>query len=411
MHKEIMKYLAGRFIPATVSIAVIIIAVKFIGPSEYGIFSLIFSLLLVVITLSYHWIQVSIQRFLGAVPKDTDLVMGRFFDLTALSAAIATVVAVAILFLYLNLNLFSAAAVALITFLTHFYLYHQAVFQAYRRSLRYALIEGADQLIILTALLVGLFFFNLYTSSLLLIAMAVGLLGSLIFRIFLRIQGLHTIQVTKIYWDARFSGKVLEYGFGLTVWMLLYQLLFAADRFIIYEYLGLADTGAYSALKDLVFKGVTFSVLPVYISYQTRIADEWSARHGLATWAKVKEAISFELLVFVIIFLIFMGLKTTVLNDFLNLPQLDDWTVYFPVLMAAFLWQIALLLQRFLDLSVKSSYVLYSMISAVVVNILMNILLVPMIGVAAGSVALLTSSALYVVLVFSRCLIACRTIN
>ncbi len=411
MHKEIMKYLAGRFIPATVSIAVIIIAVKYIGPTEYGIFSLIFSLLLIIITLSYHWIQVSIQRFLGAVPKDTDLVMGRFFDLTAMSAAIATVVAVAILFLYLNLSLVSAVAVALITFLTHFYLYHQAVFQAYRRSLRYALIEGADQLLILGALLAGLFLFKLYTSSLLLIAMAIGLLGSLIFRIFLRIQGLHTIQINKVYWDARFSGKVLEYGFGLTMWMLLYQLLFSADRFILYEYLGLLDTGAYSALKDLVFKGVTFSVLPVYISYQTRIADEWSARHGLATWAKVKEAISFELLLFVIIFLVFMGLKKTVLTDFLALPQLDDWTVYFPVLMAAFLWQIALLLQRFLDLSVKSSYVLYTMLAAVAVNILMNILLVPIMGIVAGSVALLTSSAVYVVLVFSRCLIACRTIN
>jgi O-antigen/teichoic acid export membrane protein len=411
MHKEIMKYLAGRFIPATVSIAVIIIAVKFIGPSEYGIFSLIFSLVLIFITLSYHWIQVSIQRFLGAVPKDTDLVMGRFFDLTILSAVISTLITIAILFVYLHLSPVSLTAVALITFLTHFYLYHQAVFQAYRRSLRYALIEGTDQLIILTALFAGLFFFKIYTSSLLLIAMAVGLLGSLIFRIFLRIQGLHTIQLTKVYWDARFSGKVLEYGFGLTVWMLLYQVLFAADRFILYEYLGLSDAGAYSALKDLVFKGVTFSVLPVFISYQTRIADEWSARHGLATWAKVKEAISFELLIFVIIFLIFMGLKTTILSGFLGLPQLDEWTVYFPVLMAAFLWQMALLLQRFLDLSVKSSFVLYSMLAVVAVNVLMNILLVPILGVAAGSVSLLTSSALYVVLVFSRCLIACRTIN
>jgi O-antigen/teichoic acid export membrane protein len=411
MHKEIMKYLAGRFIPATVSIAVIIIAVKFIGPSEYGVFSLIFSLVLIMVTLSYHWIQVSIQRFLGAAPKDTDLVIGRFFDLTALSAAIATVMTLAILLAYLKLNLVSAIAVALITFLTHFYLYHQAVFQAYRRSLRYALIEGTDQLIILTALLAGLFFFHNYTSSLLLIAMAVGLLGSLIFRIFLRIQGLHTIQISKFYWDARFSGKVLEYGFGLTLWMLLYQFLFAADRFIIYEYLGLSDTGAYSALKDLVFKGVTFSVLPVYISYQTRIADEWSARHGLATWAKVKEAISFELLIFVIIFLIFMGLKKTILTDFLGLPQLDNWTVYFPLLMAAFLWQIALLLQRFLDLSVKSSFVLYSMLAAVAINVLLNILLVPILGVTSGSVALLTSSAVYLVLVFSRCLMACRTIS
>ena len=41
MKKEILKYLAGRFIPAIVNLALVILAVRYLGPAEYGKYSLL----------------------------------------------------------------------------------------------------------------------------------------------------------------------------------------------------------------------------------------------------------------------------------------------------------------------------------------------------------------------------------
>jgi O-antigen/teichoic acid export membrane protein len=188
-------------------------------------------------------------------------------------------------------------------------------------------------------------------------------------------------------------------------------LLLSTDRFIIYEYLGYDDAGVYSVLKDLIYKGVMFSIFPIYTSYQSKIGDEWNARHKLETWTKVKEAISFEMLIFIILFIVFMVVKSTLFNDFLHLPALDNWLIYLPVLMAAFLWQIVLLFQRFLELTVKSAFVLWMMAITVGLNIVLNLIFVPEFGLAAGSISLLVVSIFYTSGIFLRCLLVCRTLT
>jgi O-antigen/teichoic acid export membrane protein len=103
MKKEVLTYLAGRFIPAFVNLALIILAIRFLGPVEYGRYSLLLYMALLVITLSFHWVQVSILRFLGAMPRETNIVMSRFFDLTLFSALFSTLIVVLTGIFYFNL--------------------------------------------------------------------------------------------------------------------------------------------------------------------------------------------------------------------------------------------------------------------------------------------------------------------
>jgi O-antigen/teichoic acid export membrane protein len=411
MKKEIFKYLAGRFIPAVVNLTVIILAIRFIGPVEYGKYALIYSAILLAVTMSYHWVQVSIQRFLGTMPKDSEIVMGRFFDITLITALVSTIFTVSVGKFYFELQTWELIVVALITSLTHLYLYYQSVFQAFHRTFRSALLEGVDQVIILATMIIGLFLIRFETAMLLLVSMVAGLIVVMVVRVFLRIKGMHTTDLKKFYWDSRFSGKVMEFGFGMALWLLCSQLLLATDRFIIYEYLGYKDTGVYSALKDLIYKGVMFSIFPIYTSYQSKIGDEWNARHKLETWTKVKEAISFEMLIFIILFIGFMVVKTSLFNDFLNLSSLDNWLIYLPVLMSAFLWQMVLLFQRFLELTIRSGFVLWMMAITVVLNVALNLLLVPIYGLVAGALSLFCASLFYTSGIFLRCLLVCRTLS
>ncbi len=395
MKKEVLKYLAGRFIPAIVNLAVIVLTIRFLGPVEYGRYSLLLYMALLVITLSFHWVQVSILRFLGGMPRETNVVMSRFFDLTIFSALISTIIVILFGVFYFHLGTIELILVALFAFLNHFYLFHQAILQAYHRSIRTAILEGTDQVLIMIVLLAGLFFFELRTSVLLFGSLVVGLAGVLILRTLIRVKGLLTIDLKHLYWDSRFSGKVIEFGYGITLWLFFSHLLMAGDRFIIMEYFGYHDAGMYSGLKDLLFKGVTFASFPIYISYQSKIVDQWNTHHKMEAWKTIKEAISFEILIFIIVFIVFMVSKPMLFADMLRIPEMDFWLIYLPVLMASFLWQVALLLQRFLELSFGAAYMLIAIGSCVLLNIILNLIFVPRHGIIASSLILLLTSVLY----------------
>ncbi|MCX6305123.1 MAG: hypothetical protein NT040_09150 [Bacteroidetes bacterium] len=395
MNREIIKYLAGRFIPAIVNVAVIVLAIRFLGPVEYGRYSLLIYTVVLVITLSFHWVQVSILRFLSGMPRETNVVMSRFFDLTIFSALFSTLVVVLIGIIYFHLSLFELILVALFAFLNHFYLFHQAILHAYHKSVRTAILEGSDQVLIMIAVLIGLFFFHWKSSMLLFSSLVIGLVGVLVLRSLIRVKGLLTVDLRHLYWDSRFSAKVAEFGYGIALWLFLSHLLMAMDRFIIMEYLGYRQAGMYSALKDLLFKAITFASFPIYISYQAKILDHWNSRHREDAWVAIKEALSFELLIFIIVFILFMVMKQMLFEDVLKIPEIDVWLIYLPLLLSAFIWQVGLLFQRFLELFYRSAYLLIAIGVCVALNILLNLLLVPKYGLTASSLVLLFTSLLY----------------
>jgi O-antigen/teichoic acid export membrane protein len=395
MNKEVIKYLTGRFIPAIVNVAVIVLAIRFLGPVEYGKYSLLIYTVLLVITLSFNWVQVSILRFLAGMPRETNVVMSRFFDLTIFSALFSTLIVILLGIWYFHLSWLELLLIALFAFLNHFYLFHQAILQAYHKTIRTAILEGSDQLIILIVLLVGLFFFEWRSSLLLFSSLVIGVAGVLILRSLIRVKGLLTIDLTHIYWDSRFSAKVAEFGYGITLWLFLSHLLMAMDRFIIMEYLGYRDAGMYSALKDLLFKCISFASFPIYISYQAKIHEQWNSRHHREAWVAIKEALSFEILIFIIFFIAFMVVKQMLLEEVLKIPEVDIWLIYLPVLLAAFLWQAGLLFQRFAELVFRSAYMLGAIGIVVALNLILNLVFVPVYGLIASSLALLFTSLLY----------------
>jgi len=395
VNREVIKYLAGRFVPAIVNVVVIVLAIRFLGPVEYGRYSLLIYSVLLIITLSFNWVQVSILRFLSGMPRETNIVMSRFFDLTVLSALSSTCLVVLLGVWYFHLSVMELILVTVFAFLNHFYLFHQAILQAYHRSVRTAILEGSDQLLIMTVLLIGLFFFHWKSSMLMFCSLVIGLAGVLILRSITRVKGLLTVDLKHLYWDSRFSAKVVEFGYGITLWLFLSHLLMAMDRFIIMEYLGYREAGIYSALKDLLFKSITFASLPIYISYQTKILDHWNSRHRKDAWVSTKEAFSFEMLIFIIFFIIFMVVKQKLFFDVLKIPKIDSWLIYLPVLLAAFIWQVALLFQRFLELYFRSAYILIAIGITVLLNLILNLLLVPVYGLKASSLILLFTSMLY----------------
>jgi hypothetical protein len=79
----------------------------------------------------------------------------------------------------------------------------------------------------------------------------------------------------------------------------------------------------------------------------------------------------------------------------LLIPEMDSWLIYLPILMASFLWQIALILQRFLELSFNSTYMLVAIGVCVFMNIVLNLIFVPKYGIIASSLILFVTAVFY----------------
>jgi O-antigen/teichoic acid export membrane protein len=242
-------------------------------------------------------------------------------------------------------------------------------------------------------------------------SLVIGLAGVLILRSFIRVKGLLTVDLKHLYWDSRFSAKVIGYGYAITLWLFLSHLLMAMDRFIIMEYLGYRQAGMYSALKDLLFKSITFASFPIYISYQAKVLNHWNSRHRKDAWVSIKEAISFEILIFIIFFIIFMVAKEALFQDMLLIPEIDVWLIYLPLVLAAFIWQVALLLQRFLELVYRSAYIIIAIGLIVLLNLILNLIFVPGYGLIASSLVLLFTSLLYAGFIVVLSIIAGRRLS
>ena len=100
MKKDVLIYFAGKIAPALVNLAIIILAVRFLGKAEYGKYSLVFYATMLLSTLSFGWIQQSILRFLSAYPGEQVLIINRVYFLTLMSTLSAVVAGVFLCFFY-----------------------------------------------------------------------------------------------------------------------------------------------------------------------------------------------------------------------------------------------------------------------------------------------------------------------
>lgn len=403
MKTEIIKYLGGRFIPAAVNLALIILAIRFLGPAEYGKYSLLLFTVLMIVTVSFHWIQVSIVRFLGTISREINLVVSRFFFMTLLSSLISVALVLFPALFYFELSFAETGLLMVFTFINHFYMMHLAIFQAHHRPIRMAVMEGSDHLVIILVLLTGIFLFSVKSYILIFVSMSLGILVAEGVRILIRVNGLYHLEYYRSVWDNRFSRRVFEFGASMTLWLFLSHLMASADRFILYAFNGYDVAGGYSAVKDLFFKTVTFTATPVFLSYQHKILEEWNTRHKEEARQLVREALNFEIVIFIVIFIIFMVGKSYILKTILRLPEMEHWQVYIPLLLSAFLWQICMLFQKTLEMVSQQRSVLIVMGIVAAFNLIANLFLVPQYSVFASSwIMLFTAVIIFIILSLIR---------
>ncbi|MDP1621542.1 MAG: oligosaccharide flippase family protein [Bacteroidales bacterium] len=401
MRKDVLIYFAGKIIPAGVNLAVIILAVRYIGQAEYGKYSLIFYAVMLLSTLTLGWIQQGILRFLSAYPGEQVLVINRFYFLTLLSTLSAVIIGILMCILYFHLPWTETVIVVSYLFMYNVFLFHLTLNQTKRKSMRYAILEGSYYLIFFILFLLLVFAFNNKLFIVLFIAMLAGLVLTEVLRVTILPEGRVGLDPSRIYFNAGFSKKVFNFGFPITIWLFLSYLLNIYDRFIIKEFTSYEDVGTYSAIKDFIIKIATFTTIPILLAYHPTIVEKWNDNRKKEAIKLIREGLNFCILIAVVVFAVFMIFQNIFYTRILHLEVTQQFLVSLSLIGSAFLWQAAMLLHKPLELLLKPRLMLVAIIIALAVNTLANLIFVPLYGYPAAAVVSLASVITYIIVIFA----------
>lgn len=399
MRKDVLVYFAGKLIPAFVNLAVIVLAVRWLGEYGYGRYTLVFNAAILLSTLSIGWIQQGILRFLSAYPDERRLTVSRFFYLAVISSAGAVAACLAVNLAYLRLPLAESLVVCVFVFLYNLLLFHLSLSQADRRSLHYATLEGTYNLLFLLLFAAIAFLAGYRHYDVLFISMATALLVTELLRRTVLPSAPGDRDPYTVSFNPAFSGKVFRFGFPVTIWLFLSTLLTVLDRYIIGHYAGYDDVGAYSAVKDLIVKISTFTTIPVLLAFHPAIVERWNEGRQSEAHALVRQGLRYCLVIAIAVMVLFIPARDLVFGRMLHLQIESGLAVTVSLLLSSFLWQAAMLIHKPLELRLRPNLMLAAILVALAVNASGNFLFIPRYGYTASALAALASVVVYILVV------------
>jgi O-antigen/teichoic acid export membrane protein len=231
------------------------------------------------------------------------------------------------------------------------------------------------------------------------------MLSGLILTEFLRItilpEGRVGIDHSKIYFQTGFSKKVFNFGFPITVWLFISSLVTISDRFLIKEFTNYEDVGTYAAIKDFIIKIATFTTIPILLAYHPMIVEKWNNNRKNEAMKLIREGLKYCFLIATVVSVIFMIFKNIFYTRVLHLHVTQEFLVSAALIVSAFLWQAAMLLHKPLELLLRPRLMLVAIVAALAVNILANLILIPVWGYPASAVISLVSVLTYIIVIFA----------
>jgi O-antigen/teichoic acid export membrane protein len=229
--------------------------------------------------------------------------------------------------------------------------------------------------------------------------MVIGLLLTEFLRITIIHEGRVGLDLTRIYFHTGFNKKVFDFGFPITIWLFLSYMIAISDRFIIKSFTSYENVGTYSAIKDFIIKIATFTTIPILLAYHPMIVEKWNENRKKEAMKLIREGLNYCFLIAVVVFIFFMFFQNLFYTRLLHLQVMQQVLISITLIGSAFLWQAAMLLHKPLELLLKTRLMLVAILSSLTVNILANLIFVPVYGYPASAVISLVSIITYIIVI------------
>lgn len=396
-------YFLGLLFSGLISFITIPLIVKYYGVEGYGSFSLVQNVILILISFGGGWLNQCVLRFNNYSThfKFTifQLYFITFFPLCLLCFGILALINVGIFISIIGtITMFLGSLVALSI------VFYQSKFNA-RKSLYFDFVR-----ILVFVLMVLTFHFTLTEISGLLrliLSFFISYLISFFFLLrvdfkFFKISiDLFIKKFDKDYFVVLFkqNNYLFDYGWPMALWFTITAILNVSDRYIIGYYLSNNDLGTYSAIYDLLYKGVSLLFAPILVAGFPIMTNKYNSGNKKDTFQFLKKLIMFEAILFIVIVVTAYFLREFFIEKILGLVvNKQSLELIFPILFGAFIWQLNMLVHKPLEFELKTKTMLLFTFIALLINLILNIIFIPKYGIVFASYSTLVCALVYLLL-------------
>lgn len=404
LRRQIVQYAPGVLLPALVAIVSAVVFTRVFDAGRYGRFSLAMSVASVTILLLSQWLQQGIARFVSGVEpgepaRQLKSAVGLALLLACAVALLLGVVVNVVLPFVLppEWRTLSLAATSLVI-ATVLFGPLNAILQSEMRATRYTTYVASTSVL---RLVLSLAFVFLVARDVAALFWAQSLALAIALPLLWRDASLPSLHDIVRRWRASRAGvrRLAVYGFPVVGWAVAANLLDASDRWVIQFFRGPGDVGIYSANYSLVGGSVGLVSLPMMLATYPFLMRAWAggdrttAGRWLGTiveWYLVAGA----LLVGVI------GLYSRDIATHMLGPSFREGYRIIPVVLAGMIaWQLGMFAHKPLEFVQRTGLMFALCVGAAVLNVLLNLVVVPRFGYMGAAWTSLVCYAAYTLVV------------
>jgi len=392
--KNYLTYFSGLILIGAINFLSIPAIIRLYGTATYGEFSLIQNVILIAVSFASGWLNQCIIRFNDHTPSFV-FSMHRLLIFSLLF----TIGPLLVYHVYSGFELL-VFFVSIVTLLfAGVFAVKNTFFQSEFKSRKSVIIDLIR--VVTFVVLIFLFCFLSIPDSILLAFLCSYIVP--VFYILLKSKlnfSNVSMQVKKAftYSIPKYEiKKFVSYGIPLAFWFVASSLISVFSRYVMDHYLSISEVGYYSALYDMTNKGCQLLFTPFLTAGYPLICKLTNEGRQVKAFSVIRNLVLIELFLFVI-----LSIGLFYLSDF-YIERIIGLTIYsyskklvFLVLISSFLWQLAMLLHKPLEMHLRTSRMLMMVIVSLSVNVILSIILIPKYGIIAGAYATLASVIMYI---------------
>lgn len=407
LFRHASHYLGGRVCLMLLGFISFPVFTRVFSVSDYGIMSLVLKVLLLLTVLGKFGLQNSVQRFYAEEGASSDLETSRRYYSTLFFGALSTGALMAVLFV---LAMFFAPASLVGTRLKHLFLFVAVLIIV--RSLQPTLIgflraEGKTKtynateiavraltvLVTVTLLLFWKSTLTVFFGSMI----AVEVAGIVVLAGYMRRRGLVDLKAV----DWHYFRKAAVFAFPLIGYELASVVLDSGDRLLVQHYMGSQSLGYYSAaynvstyVEEALMVPINLALFPIYMKL-------WVEKGKQETQAFLSRSLNgFLALAVGVACVVLLTARDVIVV--LASSKFQDASRLLPVLVIGLLiYAVHIFLNAALLIYKKTATMTKLVVYACAINILLNIILIPRIGLQGAAIATLISYLIMVLLMGS----------
>ncbi len=192
--------------------------------------------------------------------------------------------------------------------------------------------------------------------------------------------------------------EIFYYGFPLIFVAFFMSILSMSDRYMILFYIGKEGVGIYTPFYDMFNKGFSFIYLFFILAGYPIILDKWENTKSKKVISQIVKKMMFVYIIFIIPVVIAIILFDDILVQFFNESYRSGGKIIIWISLGFALYGLTVFINKGIELNKDTKKLALMVIASGLINIILNICLIPRYGIEGAAIATFLSYLFYFII-------------